>query len=360
MFDLVIKVGNQPGGPDGGWVDGMPVTICPTGTAYSAKMKQAFAIITLPDAMLLDVQAALEPHREGDTLTHIRSGYFDLSELETALGVPGLVADWRGFEVGVEPQDGSGLDASYIHASHGHEWPDVPDLNAITAGPCTIGLGGSGVNYINWVAFLADIGSLTGDIYADQVADTTGEGFGGFKSLFLNGHVLTCTCSASHGGDPTAGYKSTVTTSGALLAFNCIVAAGIVEIEKLRVVYAAPSGGYGIIHFLVGTASTVMVHDNIIEGDSNSYSMVGIQVQGSSAGPNVQVWNNEVFKIGNFVGVGIGINVLATSIGTYRIENNTVHDIGQFGFSVEGGAYFNNCAVACSAERACLDGGVAQ
>jgi len=342
-FDLIIKVGNQGSDPADFHMDGMPVMIYETGEAYSDHMLKTFAIVTLPDTMRGPVTAALIPHKENDVRTRMCAGHIDLGDLAIELGNADLATNWRGFGA-VAVQDGAGLNASMLQSSQNKRvWPDVPDANAITSGSCTIGPGGGGTNYTNWLAFMADIGTLTGHLTATQVNNTTSEGRTAPASLNdnSNGYRLTCTTDTPPEGDPTVGWTSTITVNfGAVLYFG---GQGTVELDigSLHVVFdSGTSGGGGSINISTNTViAKLFIHDCLIDGSSVA-SQMGILVVGGAGSSWVKIWNNVVYDSGS------GIQIQNATTGIWSVTNNTVKG-GFRGFYTSSGGqahFYNNVA----------------
>ncbi len=354
-FYLVFKVGNQPV-EGGGHKDGMPVTMLPDGTPISEHMRKVFAIIRMRDEMRPKVLEALEPYMEGGEQVHARSYFADLAQIAQALGKPQLVGQWRSKKV-VDIQHGENLPDDIFQRSQGHDFPDIPDPNAITSGTCTIGPGGAAPNYTNWAAFKADLGNLSGDLTATQVADTTGENIG-VTAMYLFGYKLRLTCATPHGGDPTAGFKS-VKTAGTLefLRFTLQgdVAIGELEIDNLHFVNS--SGSYTDCVYVATTGPTVRIHDCILDNTGATGNGVRVQDSGGGAVATVEVWNCET------KGANSGIIISNFKGSNFDVENCTAQD-SLIGFDAAGiyagnsMTFSNNVAVNTVANGFRIQGGM--
>lgn len=299
MFHLVIKAGSLPG--EGNAKDGMPVAIYPANEILSLRMLRVFAVVRLDDALMPEVSAALSSIMDKDGRRTIRmtSKYLDLDELAVLLGNPALADAWRSREI-VPPQDGTKIAKGTLkwRDTKGKTWA-VGDANAVAAGSYTVG---SGADYANWNAAMADIAAtLTGDLTFTQTSDTTETGTD-IATVDLGGHTLMITNQSPHGGDPTAGYKSTISPAGTnyrVIALQ-LSGTGTAEVKNLNIKSASKTVTAASYTILVSTGGpNVILHDCLIDlsNITANHSVLGFYVydrEGASASTSVHVWNSVV------------------------------------------------------------------
>lgn len=333
MFLLVIKTGSLPG--EAGYKDGMPVTILPADAPLSKHMLKVYAIVKLDDSLKPDVIDARSPLMDSSKKKRLRatSGYLDLEEVAELLDSPSLVERWRGSEV-VPVQDGSHITKEELtwYETKDELW-DEGDANQVTSGSYTVG---TGMDYADWAAAIADVGSpLTGDLAFTQMTDTTETGQNLLSDMDLGGHTLTFESGSPHHGDPTAGHKMTLNPSGTLSGGieAEISGTGLCVVKDLNLKSAAASPTDGVYGLRVRSAGPdVQMHDcmvdttNLTTGTGFNRPLQLHDSDGASASTDLHCWNCTTANPDNANGVGVSLEVGYNAV--IVVENVTAKLVG--------------------------------
>lgn len=217
---------------------------------------------------------------------------------------------------------------------------------SISAGTCTIGAGGDAPNYLTWAAFKADLAAtLTGDLTATQVADTTETDPSAFTTA-LAGYTLRLTSDTNPLGNFTAGRISTYTSSTAgALKFTCTSASSGAKIILNNLNYKMGGTGVTVYTFLSNTTNiTHQVYDCLVNGGGRR--LIGLQA--NAANCVVQVYNYVAANSTSASAAAHTVGLLLSSCHSSSIiENCSFHNFTQTstGYGVGLWNYINSTCV---------------
>lgn len=282
----------------------------------------------------------------------------------TAIAAKTVDADvptkWAAKEESVEPLYVSGFSPSTdIQDSGGIDFGTVvvADVNAVSTGSYTVGTGG-GQDYSTWGNAFADMAGLTGALTFTQTSDTTETGIVTTTEA-LNSNTFTCTCSSSHGGDPTAGFDIDVNHGSGLFDFQN-EGAGTVRVELLRGFRSVNGSNTSVAFVLartIGTEFDLEVYNNMFDGAG--YDGSGLRTLDATpiwyVKDNV-IWSlssgwldatgvthsSSIIENGIFFDCTVGINHNTGSAGTFR--NLGCYDNGTDATGISGATGNNNAA----------------
>ena len=252
-----------------------------------------------------------------------RNRYLDLAQVAVALGDASLDDDWRGPAI-VPVQDGTSLQVSELRNAVGHDFPDVPDFNAVSSGSYTVGSGG---DYATWSAAIADVAApLTGDLTFTQISDTT-ETAGINITKAVSSYTFTLDSDDPHLGNPIGGHEILVDhTANPAVALSPGVGAGdtgTLDVKNLRLRANQNTSNANMITAIASANGTAQWHDLML--DNNGSQRAGL---GTAGNGTIDVWN-----VVSWESDANGISVQAPSSGLHRIENCTSIDCDAYGFS---------------------------
>lgn len=346
---LVFKVGSQKG--EFGAKEGMVVAMLAEDEPLSDHMKKCFASVVIDESQVAAVREQMEPRKSG-TSTHGPKGFIDLADLAESLGDESLLEKWRGPDI-VGVKDATEVDLEFSSTEMA-EWDDI-DNNAVSTGSWTVG---PAKDYATWNAAVADIIDLTGDLTFMQDASIASDGGAGAPSIDLNGFTLTCGNNSPHGGDPTVGYVTNITTNISNMIHivqngSDAGADGMIEISDLNFRISVAVTEYKSC-VEITARDELRIHDIIVYcagASSGGGDVAGIWTScaiNTSGTSNQYIWNCEVagYSSGTWNGIraskaGYVVNMV--------VENCTVHDcVTGFDGGSSTAEFNNNLAFDCS------------
>jgi len=247
-----------------------------------------------------------------------RANYFELSELEIALGIPSLEANLRGKSI-VPVLDGTGLSSALLKDSTKKDAWYAFDLNATTSGSHDIG---SGETFTTWSAAYADLGDLTANLTFRGVSATT-ETSSPVITEDLKGFTFLNNSDTPHNGDVTAGHLVSWNAAGVLfnLQQEDTVGGGILEIKDLRMKRLVDGGSsfHGLIQLAaIGTEHLVKLNDLFLDGNGK----IGSGIYSADSTPIIEAFNLKIWTEGGASSQGLYFETAINA--KSKFENITV------------------------------------